>query len=170
MTASPDETLFADLLDEDVPFEQFLTYRLLTLTSRLNRQAIKLLEAHSDLRLPEWRCLAMIGRDETLPVNRISEMAGMDRGLISRSMQGLVAKGYVISDRDEHDRRMIRASLTPDGQRLYEHMLPIMQQRQKRLLGALSASDRKAVFRIIECLNTAIDDWEETWEDTNETG
>lgn len=170
MTASPDETLLSDLLDEDVPFEQFLTYRLLTLTGRLNRQAIKLLEANSDLRLPEWRCLAMIGRDRSLPANKISELAGMDRGLISRSMQGLVRKGYVISDRDEKDRRMIRARLTSDGQKLYEHILPIMQQRQKRLLGALTASDRKAVFRIIERLSATIDDWEGVWEDTNETG
>ena len=80
MSLKPDDIPISDILDEDVPFEQFLTYRLLTLTSRLNRQAIKILETHHDLRLPEWRCLAMIGRHRMLNVNRISEIAGMDRG------------------------------------------------------------------------------------------
>jgi len=157
-----------DVLDEDVPFEQFLTYRLLTLTGRLNRQAIKLLEANSDLRLPEWRCLAMIGRHDEFAVNRISEIASMDRGLISRSIQGLIEKGYVISERDLADRRVQRATLTCAGSALYDRMLPIMQRRQRRLLEALSPTDRKAVFRIIGRLADALDHWEENWDGNDE--
>ena len=157
-----------DILDEDVSFEQFLTYRLLTLTNRLNRQASKILESRNNLRLPEWRCLAMIGRHQMLNVNRISELTGMDRGLISRAVHGLVTKDYVLAERSTHDRRIVRATLTIAGTTLYEEMLPVMQQRQRELLSALSPSDRRAVYRITDRLNDALDDWEEGWKQSHE--
>ena len=169
MSLKQDEIPTPDILAEDVPFEQFLTYRLLTLTSRLNRQAMKILEAHSDLRLPEWRCLAMIGRHRMQNVNRISEIAGMDRGLVSRAIQGLVTKGYVLAERDTDDRRIVRATLTVAGSAIYSEMLPVMRQRQRRLLAALTPNDRKAVYRIIDRLTDSLDEWEEDWT-SNETG
>lgn len=169
MSLKPDDIPISDILDEDVPFEQFLTYRLLTLTSRLNRQAIKILETHHDLRLPEWRCLAMIGRHRMLNVNRISEIAGMDRGLVSRAIQGLVTKGYVLAERATDDRRIVRATLTTAGSAIYAEMLPVMRQRQRRLLAALTPSDRKAVYRIIDRLTKSLDEWEQDGAD-HETG
>lgn len=168
MTEDLERTRLDDILDEDVPFEQFLTYRLLTLTGRLNRQAIKILEANGDLRLPEWRCLAMIGRHGMLNMNRISEMAGMDRGLVSRAIHGLVDKGYVLCDRDVTDRRIVRATLTKAGDALFRETLPIMQERQRQLLRGLSSSDRKAVFRIIDRLTDTLDTWEEEWDGKSE--
>ena len=168
MSLKQAELQIADVSDDEVPFEQFLTYRLLALTSRLNRQAIKIIESHHDLRLPEWRCLAMIGRHGVLHANRISEIAGMDRGLVSRAIQGLVSKGYVLVERDKDDERIVRATLTKGGCALYEEMLPVMQQRQKRLLSALSPKDRKAVDRIIERLTQSLDEWVEEW-GNNET-
>ncbi len=169
MSLKQDDIPMPDILDKDVPFEQFLTYRLLTLTSRLSRQAIKILEAHHDLRLPEWRCLAMIGRHRMLNINRISEIAGMDRGLVSRAIQGLVTKGYVLAERDTDDRRIVRATLTMAGSGIYAEMLPVMQQRQRRLLAALTPNDRKAVYRIIDRFTKSLDEWEEHWAN-NETG
>jgi DNA-binding MarR family transcriptional regulator len=169
MSLKHNELQYVDISDDEVPFEQLLTYRLLTLASRLNRQAIKIIESHHDLRLPEWRCLAMIGQNRVLHANRISEAAGMDRGLVSRAIQGLVAKGFVLAERDKDDRRIVRATLTKTGCALYEKLLPVMQQRQQRLLSALSPKDRKAVDRIIECLTQSLDEWEEDWSN-RETG
>ena len=163
MSLKQDELQIADISDNEMPFEQFLTYRLLALTSRLSRQAIKIIESRHDLRLPEWRCLAMIGRHSVLHANRISEIAGMDRGLVSRAIQGPLPKGYALVERDKDDKRIVRVTLTKGGCALYEEMLPVMQQRQKRLLSALSPKDRKAVDRIIERLTQSLDEWEDEW-------
>lgn len=146
--------------DSGLLFEQFPTYRILSLTSRLNRQAVQILDKACGLRLPEWRCMAMIGRHDKLNLFNISEIAGMDRAQVTRSIQGLVERGFVLTQRDTADRRIVSAKLTKAGQRVYEKTLPIMEQRQLQLLASLSPSDRKAFYRIMDNLNNALATWE----------
>ncbi|MEM7385468.1 MAG: MarR family winged helix-turn-helix transcriptional regulator, partial [Verrucomicrobiota bacterium] len=73
------------------------TYRLLTLTNHLNRQAMHILETQASLRLPEWRCLAFIhqcsGARGKASLHEVADETAMDRGLVTRSVQGLVSKG-----------------------------------------------------------------------------
>ena len=149
--------------DVQLPIDQFVTYRILSLTSRLNRQAMQILEAACGLRLPEWRCMAMIGRSGELSLFSISGLIGMDRGLVSRSVQSLVEKGLVATERDGDDRRIVRARLTERGNRMFQETFPVMQRRQLRLLSSLSSDDQKAFYRIMDCLSESIDDWDAEW-------
>lgn len=153
-----------DLAMLDLPVEQFLTYRLLTLTNRLNRQAMHILETQASLRLPEWRCLTFIhqcgGPRGKASLHEVAETTAMDRALVTRSVQGLVAKGHVLTDRDNRDRRVVHAALTRQGLTLFRRMLPIMRKRQLHLLDSLSPRDRKAVYRILDRLNAAAKDYE----------
>lgn len=147
--------------EAQLPIDQFLTYRILTLTSRLNRQAMQILEDSCGLRLPEWRCMAMIGRSGELSLFNISDIAGMDRGLVSRSIQSLVEQGLVATERGGDDRRIVRATLTKKGEQMFQKTFPIMQRRQMRLLSSLSPGDQKAFYRIMDCLAGSIDAWED---------
>lgn len=149
----------------ELAIEDFLTYRLLTLTNRLNRQAMGILDKEASLRLPEWRCLAFIDKcgngNGKVSFHRLAEVTGMDRALISRSVQGLLEKGLVLTERDSADRRVWHASLTRKGGALFQRMLPKMRQRQLHLLDALSPADRKAIYRIIDRLNDAVEAWDD---------
>ena len=149
----------------DLPVGQFLTYRLLTLTNRLNRQAMHILETQASLRLPEWRCLAVI-HECSRPrgkagLHEVAKATEMDRALITRSVQGLVEKGHVLTERDSQDKRIVHAALTRQGQELFQKMLPIMRRRQMHLLNALSPHDRKSVYRIMDRLSAAAEDYED---------
>lgn len=144
---------------DDLPIQNFLTYRLLTLTNRLNRQATKILSREADLRLPEWRCMGLLLANGPISVARMAELSGMDKGLISRSLTSLTDKGVVLTVRPRDDRRTLVASLTKAGKRQAEKILPIMQARQRHLLAALSPDDRDATYRIIDHLHGAIDSW-----------
>ena len=146
--------------ESNLPIDQFLTYRILTLTSRLNRQAMQILEDACGLRLPEWRCMAMIGRRGQIGLFTISDIAGMDRGLVSRSIQSLVEQGLVVTERDADDRRIVRAALTEAGEAMFQKTFPVMQRRQLRLLSSLSPGDQEAFYRIMDCLAGSIDAWE----------
>ncbi|MEM8976650.1 MAG: MarR family winged helix-turn-helix transcriptional regulator [Pseudomonadota bacterium] len=148
----------------ELPIEHFLTYRLLTLTNHLNRQAMHILETQASLRLPEWRCLAFIHQCSCArgkaSLHEVAEETAMDRGLVTRSVQGLVSKGHVLTERDSKDRRVVHAALTRQGYELFQRMLPVMRERQMHLLNALSPHDRKSVYRILERLNTAAEEYD----------
>lgn len=144
---------------EDLPLEQFLTYRLLLLTNRLNRQAMEILDEACGLRLPEWRCLAFIGRAGRISLAAISETTTMDRALVSRSVQGLVEQGLAQTVRDLKDRRVVFADLTEAGRRMHRAVLPKMQARQARLLGALTDPERRQLYVIMDKLTDCLDHW-----------
>lgn len=143
----------------DLPLEKYLTLALLRLTNRLNRQSMKLLDRAAGLGLPEWRCLAFIGRVRKISLNEITDLTGMDRGLISRSVQSLVDKGLVLVSRDPSDRRLVFAAVTRKGEEVHALVKPVMQARQQRLLGSLGAPDRVALYRIMDQLNRCLDEW-----------
>lgn len=145
--------------DAGLPLERFVTFALLRLTNRLNRQAMHMVSEASNLRLPEWRCLALVCAGDGVTLAEIVERTGLDGGLITRSAQGLVEKGFLLVARDTKDRRIVRATATAQGMRLYRQVLPVMQARQARLLGALTEADRSALYRIVDRLNRCLDDW-----------
>lgn len=155
--------------DGEGTVEQFLTARLVKLTNRLSRQSIMLLKEVDSLRLPEWRCMAMIASrsapDGKLNLRKIAEITEMDPGAISRAVQNLVEKGYVDSERDVVDRRNVYASLTPEGAAVYEKTLPVMQRRQASLVDALTVEECETVYRVIDRLLDVVEGWERARED-----
>jgi DNA-binding MarR family transcriptional regulator len=143
-----------------LPIEEFLTYRILAITNRLNRQATHILDEQQGLRLPEWRCMTMIGRHGELRLNDISDIIGMDPGQVTRTIRSLADKKLVTTKRDTLDKRTVIAKLTRKGQQKFAQVLPLMEQRQRRLLASLTPSDRKAFYRIMDRLDESIDQWE----------
>lgn len=142
-----------------IPLEKHITYGLLRLTNRLNRQSMRLLDEAAGLGLPEWRCLAFIGAASKISLNEIFDRTRMDRGLISRSTQSLVDKGLVLVERDRADRRLVHAAVTTKGRQVYRVVRPVMHARQMRLLESLSDADRSALYRIMDRLNCCLDEW-----------
>ena len=69
--------------------DEFITFKLLRLTNRFSRQSVRILARHSELRLPEWRCLAIVeayGKRLADPPLRVQ--AASDRALTGLAFQG----------------------------------------------------------------------------------
>ena len=140
----------------ELPLDQFITFRLLRLTNQLNRQAGKILASHVGLRLPEWRCLAILGAYGSMQVNQVATKLSADKGLISRSLSSLEKSGLVKTKRGTEDKRQIVIALTPRGKKMVDTIMPIMQQRQETLIGALSKKEQSELHRMIDKLHNAV--------------
>ena len=141
----------------ELPLDQFITFRLLRLTNQLNRQAGKILASHVGLRLPEWRCLAILGAYGSMQVNQVATKLSADKGLISRSLSSLEKSRLVKTKRSAEDRRQIVIALTSRGRKTVSVMMPIMQKRQRVLFDALSKKEQKELHRMIDKLHVAVD-------------
>ena len=140
----------------ELPLDQFITFRLLRLTNQLNRQAGKILASHVGLRLPEWRCLAILGAYGSMQVNQVATKLSADKGLISRSLSSLEKAGLVKTKRGAEDKRQIVIALTPRGKKTVGAIMPIMQQRQETLIGTLSKKEQRELHRMIDKLHDAV--------------
>ena len=141
----------------ELPLDEFITFRLLRLTNQLNRQAGKILASQVGLRLPEWRCLAILGAYGPLQVNQIAAKLSADKGLISRSLSSLERSNLIKTKRSAEDKRQIEIALTTRGKNTVNAMMPIMQKRQRVLFDALSKKELKELHRMIDKLHVAVD-------------
>ncbi len=145
------------LVTDEMPLERFLSYRIVRLNSSLNRQGAAILRRTSGLKLPEWRVVAFLGTRGTMTATMISELGGIDPGLLSRSFRSLELAGLIETRRPDHDRREVHATLTRKGQAVFDKTIPLMSARQRALLDALEPDERAAIFRIIDKLELAAD-------------
>jgi DNA-binding MarR family transcriptional regulator len=137
------------------PLQLFITYRLSMLSSKLNRQSNAMLKRAGNLRVPEWRILAMLNLHGEMNGTRIADLANVDPGLVSRSLRALETRGLVATRRGDDDRRSSFTSLTAAGRALHAKVLPTMQRRQHFLLSALTMEERAAFLRITDKLQIA---------------
>jgi DNA-binding MarR family transcriptional regulator len=147
------------LKDQDLlQLQSFLTFRLARVHARLNTQAGNLLRQTSDISLSQWRVLAMIGAGgaDTVFAADIRRLMGFDKGLFSRTLQGLIKDGLVSSATDIQDHRRQRLSLTEDGREVYDRTLPVMRGRQNKLRAALEPEELTALMSALDKLEAVV--------------
>jgi DNA-binding MarR family transcriptional regulator len=104
------------------------------------------------------QCHAMveIGRAETLSLNDLADILGLDKSTMSRTINNLVNDGLVCRDLDTEDRRFVRIGLTESGQKIYEEIEETMRLYFDKVYGALPADKREQVIESLVLLLNAL--------------
>ena len=138
-------------------FNDFISVRIMQLSNQLNRQSVRILSKHSKLRLPEWRCLAVIVVHGELKIGKIANTLSSDFGQVSRAVTALEKMDYVVTQRDKKDKRRVEVKVTANGLEEFEKIMPILNGRQKVLHDCLEAGENKMLRLTIEKLRKAIE-------------
>jgi DNA-binding MarR family transcriptional regulator len=132
--------------------EQFLPYRLVTLSQRISHALSAIYREQFDISVAEWRILANLAEKGELNPSEIAQQTSMDKARVSRAIKELSDRGCVHKRRDEGDNRAYRLSLSPSGLVLYHQIVPLALAWEGELLDALDASEYRDLNRIIEKL------------------
>lgn len=126
-----------------------LSHRVLVLSNTLALAASRYYPRRFGVRLAEWRVIdALHAGAGRISANHISRWLQTDKAWVGRSVERLIASGYVRRRPDpNHGRRRLLA-LTAKGERAYSAIAAAARRRNARLLSALSASERAALERI----------------------
>jgi DNA-binding MarR family transcriptional regulator len=141
----------------------FLTFQLTRLANLAKLNVTGRYLADVGLKGAEWRLLAMTMRFQPLTFSQLVTYSSMDKGQASRTVRGLIRRGYVTNkSHPPRNRKGNGASLTiilratPKGRALYEAVLPVAQRRQARLLQQLTRDERRTLFKVLGILRSAI--------------
>lgn len=137
------------MTDPILELENFLPYRLSVLANRVSRAFARLYEKKFALKLPEWRVMAVLGRQPGVTASTVTEMTAMDKVAISRALARLKEMGRVEAREDEVDRRKQKLFLSPQGLEIYRQIVPLAKRIEAELLSALTEADRQAIDRLI---------------------
>lgn len=117
----------SDQNDPALSLQQYWPYKAAVLGDLVGRHTAQVLKQHGDLNLSQWRVLAAVGEAPGRMAHEVVAITPMDKGIVSRAVKTLIAKGLLHRDVDKQDRR--RASLVPTalGQQVYSAIAASLQ-------------------------------------------
>ncbi|MBZ4416091.1 MarR family transcriptional regulator [Myxococcus sp. RHSTA-1-4] len=101
---------------------------------------------------PQVHALLWLGQDGALTMGDLARRLGVTEKTVTGVVDRLEREGYLMRERSASDRRVVHCRLTPEGQATWQKLDRSMNQGMSQFLGILDASDRKALFRILEKL------------------
>ncbi len=108
------------------------------------------LEANHQITAPQLLCLLVIQEREPITVGSIAIQVHLSSSTVIGILDRLQAKGLVRRDRDVHDRRLVRVSLTDQGRELAGHAPSPLQTKLLEGIRALPAADAAALAESLE--------------------
>jgi DNA-binding MarR family transcriptional regulator len=104
------------------------------------------------LTAPQIHALLWLGQDGALTMGELARRLDITEKTVTGVVDRLEREGHVQRERGPEDRRVVRCRLTAVGARLYRKLDRTVLQGMGRMLERLDASDRRALFRILEKL------------------
>ena len=140
-------------VEDALDLDNFVPYYVRAIANRLGQAASRLYNRKFGIGLTEWTCLSTLSKEEEITATRICEKSGFDKGLISRGIAALEAKGFVETRpvEDHNRRRLIR--FTPAGRALYAQIRDLALMREERLLEGLSPQDRATLMAYLRTMH-----------------
>lgn len=132
--------------------EDVLTFRLRQLVTIGERAGQQWSERMFDLKLNEWRLLALIVAHAPARAGDMSDLLFMDKSQMSRVIKVLQAKSLIKNTSDPSDGRANALKPTGKGKKLYANVMKEVLRSNERVLEPLSVQEVQAFNATLEKL------------------
>lgn len=146
MTNSPDSAIGLGLL---------LPFQIAQLHSALNAQAKVIISGYGDLNLAQWRIVRVVAlgiENTTTPVRKAT---GIDKSQFSKMLSALEERGYVSLHPYDEDKRQHVIELTEKARLAHDRLGPVLDERQRHLVAALSEDELAVIYKAIKVMAEA---------------
>lgn len=126
-----------------------LSHRVLVLSNTLARAAARFYPQRFGVRLAEWRVIDALHAGRGISANQISQWLLTDKAWVGRSVERLIAAGYVRRRPDPKHGRRLLLTLTAKGERAYAAIAVAARRRHDNVLKVLTAEEREVLERAL---------------------
>ena len=129
--------------------DNYATAYLTWTANKMSSGASALYRKRFGIGIADWRIMALLAVESWIPAGRISEVIGLDKAVISRSVAFMQKRGLVETRfRDNNQRRQFIA-LTKKGLELHDRVVDVAREREEFLLAELSEEERRTVVDLL---------------------
>ena len=112
----------------------------------------------------EIEVLLFLAQGKCNTARDISQVRGMPRSLVSKAVDQLVRRGYVHTQQDQMDRRVVRLKLHPTAQAIVERVLQARKDYFARLCQGVTQEEATVFYAMVEKMVKNLDAWERLME------
>lgn len=142
-------------MEEVLDLEHFLPYRLSVLANRISHGFGRLYEEKFDLKLPEWRVMAVLGRRPGITAREVAEFTAMDKVAISRAVARMMQMGRLTAEADSADGRRQKLALSAAGLVIYRDIIPMAKRIEAALTDGITEGDLAVLDKLLTRLSAA---------------
>lgn len=98
----------------------------------------------------QWIVLKYLNNDEGLSQNDLAAITGRDKATITRLINTMESNGYLRRQICSDDKRVRQIFLEPEGKKLYEKTLPIMEELINQTQQDVKEQDLESVLSVLK--------------------
>lgn len=136
---------------------KYLPFRLTVLSNRLTRRVAHFYGEQFKLSASEWRIMAVLGQQGAMSVVAVIAHTTMDKVRVSRAVAKLLNAGLITRQSDPQDRRRAILDLTMAGQKMYQEIVPLVQDVESDMVAALSGAERAVLDSALAKIETYLE-------------
>ena len=125
--------------------ERFVPFRLNRLAAGVSQHLSAIYRERFALEIPDWRVMATVGERGRCTAQHVALSTRMHKTRVSRAIARLRRRGLIERLPGTDDGRERLLGLTRSGRRLYARLVPLALARERALLRALSAAERRGL-------------------------
>jgi DNA-binding MarR family transcriptional regulator len=129
-----------------VPLDEYVSYRFSLIVKRIDLALAAVHAKKLAISITNWKIMRVIGFFGPLSASELGARTNLDPDKITRAVDTLVQRSYVIRKHDEADRRRVVLTLSAKGRRVYEKIEDVANEMEVELLSVLTAEERKALL------------------------
>jgi DNA-binding MarR family transcriptional regulator len=135
--------------------QDYLPYRLSVAANAVSKLIARAYEDRFDLKIPEWRLIAVLAEEGPLTPQALCERTIMDKVTVTRAAQGLLKRSLIKREPNSSDGRSHRLVLTASGERLYGQIAPLALEYEAQLLAGVEQREIKTLEHQLRQLEQA---------------
>ncbi|WP_284124602.1 MarR family winged helix-turn-helix transcriptional regulator [Parerythrobacter aestuarii] len=145
----PTETSHAPVLANFLPYELSIT------SNAVSGRIAELYQARFELKIAEWRIMAVLGEAEARTQRELAALTLMDKVAVNRACKVLEDRGLVGRQPNAQDGRSHHVALTDEGRAIYGQIMPLARDVERQLLEPFTTSERDVLRDLLGRLRTA---------------
>ncbi len=128
-----------------VPLDRNVSYRFWMIVKRLELALAAIHSRKLGISVANWRIMRVIGFFGPLSASEVGARTHLDPDKVTRAVDTLVERNYVVRRTDDADRRRVVLTLSAKGRRVYEKIESLASEMEVEFLKVLTADERKVL-------------------------
>jgi DNA-binding MarR family transcriptional regulator len=138
--------------------QQFFPYQFSILSGQVSDYIALIYKQQYGLTKFEWRVLATVGQHLAISSKSIAAFTQLDKMQVSRAIARLIKIAALEPQNSSQDRRSHLLALTSIGQQMYQEIVPLVIEQEKRMLAGLTQQERQLLSSLTLKLSAQLAD------------
>jgi DNA-binding MarR family transcriptional regulator len=143
--------------DIRLDLEERSFYRFSILATQINRSVTRAYVKKYGPPANAWKILAVLNKFKTQSASDLKHHTTLEMDKITRIVDHLVERGFVLRKQDQLDRRRVVISLSALGRRATKYLEETIATMEREFLSALDATERQRLYDLLERLKSRAD-------------